>query len=136
MKFRRCLRLSVFAVALFSFSATSLTSTGEEEVPTLLRVAADCMYQILKTAPDVTAPKLSNVTSDGWTHPILEYYSNEKSHWIQPTRFEAQPGVGDRYTFLALLPGTPGTNLDFHVTVGIVEKWKAQCNVDITMITV
>ena len=97
------------------------------------------MYKVLKTVPGVSEPKLGYVTSGGWTHPFLEYRAAESNSWVQPTRFEVRKGRDGKYYFLAYLPGQVPPDivyLDNHVTDAVMQKWRTQCNVDVTAITV
>lgn len=97
------------------------------------------MYQVLKTTPGVTEPKLGYVTREGWTHPFLEYRAAETNSWVQPTRFEAMRRDDGRYWFEAIVPGVIDPrvgHLDIHVTEAVVEKWKTQCHVEVVIISV
>jgi hypothetical protein len=88
------------------------------------------MLSVLKATPGVRDPNLGISSYDGWTHPFLEYRADEKSHWVQPTRFYAQkPHDPDRgpYPFVGVLPGI-GT-LDLHVTNSVIKSWEAECGV-------
>jgi hypothetical protein len=97
------------------------------------------MYETLKTMPGVSGPTLGYVTREGWTYPFLEYRGEEANSWAQPTHFEAKRADHDQYYFLALVPGIIDPRVghfDIHVTDAVVEKWKARCNVKVTVIAV
>ena len=100
------------------------------------------MLKVLRSQPEVKDPKLGIVTSDGWTHPFLEYQPSEKARWIQPTRFEALK-VADAergpYIFQALVPGLMTTveeGLDLHVTNKVVARWETECGVHAVVFSV
>jgi len=101
-------------------------SVAVGEVPAALLRSANCMLDVLKSTRGVQNPKLGIVTSDGWTHPFLEYDPSERARWIQPTRFEAvQVADIERgpYVFRAIVPGLKTTveeRLDIHVTEKVV----------------
>jgi hypothetical protein len=108
-------------------------------VPMPLKQRAECMYEVLKTMPGVSEPKLGYVTREGWSHPFLEYRADETNSWVQPTHFEAKRGDYDRYWFLALVPGIIDPRIgyfDIHVTNAVVEKWKTQCHVEVVVTSV
>lgn len=92
------------------------------------------MFEVLQTVPGVTEPRLGYVTADGGTLPFLEYRAAEKSSWVEPTRFDARKTDDGDYWFLAYLPGIG--EIDSHITETIMEKWKAQCDVDANAIIV
>jgi hypothetical protein len=130
------------AVALTASLASTLgglsarAQTSDAPIP--LKQTADCMYEVLKTIPGVTEPKLGYVTSNGWTHPFLEYRADEATHWVQPTRFEARRGDHDQYSFLGILPGQIDPHighLDLHVTEVVTAKWNTQCHANAYVIT-
>ena len=97
------------------------------KVPVSLRKSAECMFKALQTVPGVSEPKLGYVTSDGWTHPYLEYRAAEHSPSVQHPRFEAIKSDDGTYWFLAVLSGwgAPSTA----VSGAVIEKWKTQCAV-------
>lgn len=101
-------------------------------VPMSLKKSIECMYKVLKTAPGVSEPKVGYVTSDGWTHPFIEYRAAEHDSWLEPTRFDVRRSGHHKYYFLAILPGIvpPGGHLDFHVTDAVTQKWRTECKVD------
>ena len=77
---------ALLAITLLGLPARAQTGG----VPAPLKQSADCMYEVLKTMPGVSEPKLGYVTSEGWIHPFLEYRAEETNSWVQPTRFEAK----------------------------------------------
>ena len=93
------------------------------------------MLKALKTLPGIQNPRLGIATSNGWTHPFLEYQPSEKARWIQPTRFDAlKPADVEHgpYSFQAIVPGLMPAGqqrLDLHVTERVVREWKEQCGV-------
>ncbi len=90
------------------------------------------MYKVLKTVPGVSEPKVGYVTSDGWTHPFIQYRAAEQDSWLEPTRFDVKRSDHHKYHFLAILPGMvpPGGRLDLHVTEAVTQKWRSECSVD------
>ena len=135
-------RGSVTSVAVASLASTLVgmpSRAQTSDVPVPLKQTADCMYEVLKTMPGVTEPKLGYVTSNGWTHPFLEYRADEATHWVQPTRFEGRKGDHDQYSFVGILPGVIDPrigHLDLHVTEAVTAKWNAQCHANAYVITV
>jgi hypothetical protein len=129
---------ALMALPAFTFAGWP-AHAQTSNVPEPLKQSANCMYEVLKTTPGVSEPKLGYVTSEGWTHPFLEYRAEETNRWVQPTRFEAQKADHGKFWFLATLPGLIDPrigHLDIHVTEAVVQKWKAQCNVDANVLTV
>jgi hypothetical protein len=101
----------------------------ETEVPRSLRENAECMYKGLQTVPGVSDPKLGYVTSDGWTHPYLEYQAAEASPSAQHPRFEAKNlDNGAGYWFQAALSGAGAP--DVHISEAVMQRWKTRCGVD------
>jgi hypothetical protein len=135
-----CVCVTYTAAVLLTVTFVGCQSTPKApDVPMLLKQQAQCMYQTLKTMPGVSEPTLGYVTREGWTHPFLEYRAEEANSWVQPTHFEAKRADHDRYYFLALVPGIVDPRVgyfDIHVTDAVVEKWKALCNVEVTVISV
>ena|ERR1700723_393968 len=111
---------------------TSSAGPETSEVPLQLKQTAECMLKVLKTVPGVSEPRLDNATSGGWTHPFLEYRAAEGSHWVQPTRFDAQKTTAGSFSFVGILPGMGP--IDTHVTNVVVEQWKARCGVEAMVI--
>jgi hypothetical protein len=108
-------------------------------VPMQLKQRAECMYEVLKTMPGVSEPKIGYVTREGWTHPFLEYRAEETNSWVQPTHFEAKRDDQDRYRFEAIVPGIVDPRIghfDIHVTDAVVEHWETQCHVEVVVISV
>jgi hypothetical protein len=93
-----------------------------------LKQGAECMYQVLKTMPGVSEPKLGYVTSEGWTHPYLEYEAAEDSPSVQHLRFEAKKTDNGKYWFLVMVSGVGAP--DIHVTEAVMQQWKTQCSVE------
>ena len=116
--------LAWVALALWPTSGDAQTN----DVPRYLRERAECMYQALRTIPGVSEPKLGYVTSDGWTHPYLEYLAAEDSASVRHPRFEAEKSDNGNYRFLAVLSGLGGPNI--HISAAVMQKWKTQCSVE------
>jgi hypothetical protein len=131
--------VSAALTALLATTFVGLPARAQtSDVPLALKQSANCMYEVLKTMPGVSEPKLGYVTSKGWTHPFLEYRAEEATRWVQPTRFESTRDDHDHYSFLAILPGLIDPrigHLDLHVTKAVMEKWKTQCHVDVNAAT-
>jgi hypothetical protein len=87
------------------------------------------MLKVLKAVPGVSDPRLGSVTSEGWTHPFLEYRAAEETRWIEPTRFDVLKAGQGPYSFTAVLPGI-GNGIDIHVTKIVMQRWKDLCGVD------
>jgi hypothetical protein len=96
--------------------------------PPPLKQGAECMYQVLKTMPGVSEPKLGYVTSEGWTHPYLEYEAAEDSPPLQHPRFEAKKTDNGKYWFLIMASGFGAPHI--HVTEAVMQQWKTQCSVE------
>ena len=123
---------TLLPIALVGLSAHAQTT----DVPVPLRQSVDCMYEVLKTAPGVSEPKLGYVTSEGWPHPFLEYRSGEGND-VHRMRFEARRGDHDKYWFLAMMSGRVDPrigHIDIHITDAVMQKWKTQCNVEANVI--
>jgi len=111
------------------------------DVPSALLENARCMLRVLRNTSGVSQAKLGISTSQGWTHPYLEYRADEDASWEQPTRFNVdkpEDPASSRYVFVAVLPGVfdRGSGPDTHVTKNVAQRWKAQCGVDALIITV
>ncbi len=91
------------------------------------------MLKVLKTVPGVSEPRLGNASSAGSTRPFLEYRATEASRWKQPTRFALQRSPDGQVYFMAVLPGNVIPS-DTHVTNVVVQRWKAQCGADATVL--
>ena len=124
------MRTPSIAVAFFStWVATPYTALPQaNDVVPLLEKTAACMFEVLKTMPEVREPKLGVTTSDGWTHPFLEYRAAEALSEVYPIRFNAKKTDGGGYWFLAVKSGLGVP--EFHVTDVVIKKWKAQCSAD------
>ena len=84
------------------------------------------MFDVLKNVPEVSEPKQGVETSDGWTHPFLEYRSAETLSRTTPIRFDAKKSNHGGYYFEAVRSGLGAP--DFHITDDVIKKWNAQCN--------
>ena len=106
-------------------------STAQTEVPTALRQRADCMYDLLKSTPSVNEPKLTYVTREGWTHPVLSYRARYSQGRSYPMRFEAQKVRIDHHGvwFLTTFDGPIPPDLDVTSLNSIMKTWKARCDV-------
>lgn len=120
---------SLAAVLLGSWLATSYTAGAKTgDVPPALEKTAECMFKVLKAIPEVSEPKLGVTTSDGWSHPFLEYRAAEALSGSAPIRFDAQRTNRGGYWFLAVKSGLGAP--EFHVTDAIMKKWKTRCGAD------
>jgi hypothetical protein len=114
---------------LFALVAVAYTVVAQTtDVPAPLEQTAECMLAILKAVPEVSEPKLGVTTSDGWTHPFVEYRAAEALSGETPIRFDAKKADRGGYWFLAVRSGLGAP--EFHVTDSIIKKWKAQCGVE------
>ena len=134
------MKLTNFALALFC-AVSLLGCASLHDLPPELQQKAECMLAILKATPGVSGARLGVSTRGGWTHPFLEYRADEKTRWVQPTRFDLQKRADrnlGKYWFLAILPGLTavGEDLDFHVTDAVVKAWKDQSGVQASILTV
>ena len=131
---------AVVLIALPAVTFAGCQSTPKTPaIPTPLKQSAECMYEVLKTMPGVSEPKIGYVTREGWTHLFLEYRAEETNSWVQPTHFEAKRDDRGRYRFEALVPGIIDPRVgrfDIHVTDAVVEQWKTQCHVVVVVISV
>jgi hypothetical protein len=126
-----CTAAALTAVLLFTFEGIP-AKAQVADLPPGLKQIAECMFEALKTVPGISQPKLGYMSSEGWTHPFLEYRSEERNSWGRPMRFEAQKGDDGRYWFLATTSGLilPDVgHVDIHVTEKVMQKWKSQCDV-------
>jgi hypothetical protein len=123
----RTLLLSIVLLAT-PFELTSLAIAQSNDVPPALNKTAQCMFEVLKGMPDVIEPKLGVITSEGWTHPFLEYRAAEALSKFDAIRFNAQKSDRDGFWFLAVKSGLGAPEL--HVTQAVIQKWKLQCSVD------
>jgi hypothetical protein len=119
-----------FLFALVAIAYTVVAQTTD--VPTPLEQTAECMLEVLKTMPEVSEPKLGVTTSEGWTHPFVEYRAAEALTAATPIRFDAKKADRGGYWFLAVKSGLGAP--EFHVTDAIIKKWKAQCRADATVL--
>jgi hypothetical protein len=123
-------RTSSLAVAVLavSFELLNLAIAQSNDVPPALTKTAECMFEVLKGMPDVSEPKLGVITSEGWTHPFLEYRAAEALSKFNPIRFNAKKADRGGFWFLAVKSGFGAPEL--HVTEAVMQKWKLQCGVD------
>ena len=106
--------------------ASSYISIGQTaEVPVSVEQTADCMLEVLKATPGVVGPVLGTTTSDGWTHPFLEYRADEALSRERPIRFDPVKYRGS-YLFWAFKSGLGAPEL--HVTEAVMKEWQAQCH--------
>ena len=107
--------------------AISYISVGQTtDVPAPLEQTAECMIQVLKARPDVFGPTLGLTTSEGWTHPFVEYRADEALSRESPIRFDAVKYRGG-YVFWAVQSGLGAPEL--HVTEAVMQRWKVHCQV-------
>ena len=117
----------------------TLPACAHDQVPTStsrLTQATACMLNVLKTVPGVSEPRVGTIPSSGVMVPFVEYHAAEKASWAQPTRFVFQPTTNGTIWFQALLPGlvSTGTDVDWHVTKFVVEKWSTRCGVQASVL--
>jgi hypothetical protein len=123
------MRIRFFAILALCVATNAYAQAGSALSPDL-KQSADCVFGILKTTPGVTGPKIDNAKDEF----CLEYQPDEKSRWVQPTRFCLQGARNvdhGRYEFMALFPGlhAVGEEPDIHVSRSVMQKWNAQCGV-------
>ena len=70
-----------FALVSAGFVMTGPAQAHKALVPAELTRSAECMLDVLKKSPDVSEPRLSNDTSEGWFHPYLEYKVTSPKPW-------------------------------------------------------
>ena len=121
---------------LCALIASSYASTGQAaDVPVTVEKTAQCKVAVLKATPGVVEPVLGTTSSDGWTHPFLEYRADEALTRTSAIRFDArQPssGSGNRgYWLMAWKSGFGAP--EYHVTEAVIKKWKARCHADVVL---
>ena len=128
-------------IASFAAAIAAVVAADAGEVPPALLQKAECMLQVLKTVPGVSNPKLKIEASKEWSYPILSYEPDEKARWIEPTSFypdkPKDPAHGP-YLFEAVVPGVLAEgekNIDIHVTLAVVDKWRIQCGVETSVVS-
>jgi hypothetical protein len=102
-----------------------------------IKQTAECMYQVLKTVPGVSEPKLGYITSGDWNLPFLEYHSAEANSWGQAMYFDAIPTNDGKVSFEAVTSGRVlhgFSDADIHVTRAVMQAWKLQCKVDANVV--
>jgi hypothetical protein len=116
------MRTPLLAVAfLATWMATSYVALAQtSDVPPPLEQTAECMFKVLQTMPDVSEPKLGVNTSEGWTHPFLEYRAAEALSGVTPIRFNAKKTDRGGYWFLAVRSGLGAP--EFHVTDAVIKS--------------
>jgi hypothetical protein len=117
---------------LAAWMSTSYTAWAQTSDVPPLEQTTECMFKVLQTMPDVSEPKLGITTSEGWTHPFLEYRAAEALSGVTPIRFIAKKADRGGYWFLAVKSGLGAP--EFHVTDAVIRKWKAQCIADATVL--
>ena len=124
------MRTSSLPLALLatSFATLNLAVAQSDDVPPPLKQTAECMFEVLKAMPEVSEPKLGVATSEGWAHPFLEYRAAEALSKFYPIRFNAKKADRGGFWFLAVKSGFGAP--EFHVTVAVIQKWKAQCSAE------
>ena len=106
--------------------ASSCISVGQAaDVPAAVEKTASCMLEVLKATPGVIGPVVGTTTSEGWTHPFLEYRADEALSRESPIRFDVRKGHGG-YEFWAVKSGFGAPEL--HVTEAVVQKWNVHCH--------
>jgi hypothetical protein len=118
----------LFALVAISYAVAAQAT----DVPTPLEQTAECMFEVLKTMPEVSEPKLGATTSEGWTHPFVEYRAAEALSGVTPIRFDAKKADRGGYWFLAVKSGLGAP--EFHVTDTVIKKWKVQCRANATVL--
>lgn len=95
-----------------------------------LQKATDCMLQVLKTTPGVSAPQIGTGNNGSM---CVEYRPDEKAVWDGPTAFCTDPkDAGPPYQFMGDFPGIVSSAEevpDMHVSEVVMKKWKDQCGV-------
>jgi hypothetical protein len=120
---------SFAAVLIAAWVAVSISAQAQAgDVPLPLRQSAQCMLKVLKATPEVSESKLGVTTTDGWSHPFLEYRAAEALSDADPIRFDAKRSDRGGYWFLAVKSGLGAP--EGHVTDSVIKKWKTQCSVD------
>jgi hypothetical protein len=90
------------------------------------------MFAVLTSLPGVKEARLGTIQRDGVSLPFLEYRAEERSKWVQPTRFVVDGSPGEYMFFQAMLPGA--APIDSHVTHAILKAWKRKCGVLATVL--
>jgi hypothetical protein len=116
------MRTSSFAIVLLATSSaiSNLALAQSTDVRPSLEKTADCMLDVLKAMPEVSEPKLGVATTEGWTHPFLEYRAAEALSRYYPIRFEAKKSERGGFWFLAVKSGLGAP--EFHITDAVIQK--------------
>ena len=114
--------MKAFLIICLAFSASLQCQASE--LSAHLKQSMECMLKALKTVPGVRHAKQGEFTKNGITSPFLEYRANEKSRWIEPTRF-----YFDRSNdaFIGDFPGIGP--IDTHITDVAVDRWEKACGI-------
>jgi hypothetical protein len=112
---------------------TSPAQAHKAVIPAELMRSAECMLDVLRKSPDVSEPRLSSDTSEGWFHPFLEYKEVSAKAWRY--RFDAQRNNDGHFWFLARRPGMGVTEADLAGILEIIREWKTSCGIDANLIT-
>jgi hypothetical protein len=127
------MRTSSIAIALLATSSAILNlAIAQSKDGPALKQTAECMFEVLKAMPEVSEPKLGSTTSEGWTHPFLEYRAAEALSKFNPIRFDAKKADRGGFWFLAVKSGLGAP--EFHVTDVVIKKWKVQCSIDASVL--
>jgi hypothetical protein len=133
--------ISPFFASHRGIDKISAAITDVTDIPLALTQRADCMYRALATIPGVYQPREGRVTSNGWTHPFLEYsatinpYLEYSGATIRtyPMRFEAQRDGRNHdeywYWFSGSFAGPIPPGFDIAQMESIMRKWKGLCHV-------
>jgi hypothetical protein len=126
--------ISPFSASRRDIEKSSAAVADVTDIPIALKQRADCMYQTLTTIPGVHQPRQGRVTSNGWTHPFLEYSATTVGkNQAYPMRFEAQRDGRNHdeywYWFLGSFAGPIPPGFDVDQMESIIRKWKGLCHV-------
>jgi hypothetical protein len=136
------MRCFAFACAVLACAvATASVAASLKDVDPQVLKDAQCMVAVLKKEPGIDEAKLGVTDRAGWVHPYVEYRSvADKDGYRQVVHFEASRGtLGESkkdYYFETVLSGlfTPGNGPNDWGASAFIDKWKAECGVDATIL--
>lgn len=115
-------------LALHFWSRSDIqASSGSGISPEEMKRRAGCMFRVLSTISGIMDTTVGYVvTSDGWTHPFVQYKS-ESMDWY-PVRFDVRKSYNGRYTFVTSFSGPIPPGFDEKHFAMVIQLWKSRCH--------